>query len=205
MVSLTDLAPTFLELAGVEVPEIMTGRSLTTILLDNGTTGEANFDHVVYGRERHTPAQLVPSMDGYPSRAIRTQKYLYIRNLKPDRWPAGVPENATHPIGFFADCDGSPSKSFLMENKDNPAMQPYYDLCFAKRSAEELYDVVSDPWQLVNLANDARYATIKDSLSQLLTEELQKTNDPRIVDNGVDFDAYPYRSGYELNKADKKR
>ena len=31
-VSLTDLAPTFLELAGVDVPEAMTGRSLVTVL-----------------------------------------------------------------------------------------------------------------------------------------------------------------------------
>ncbi len=205
LVSLTDLAPTFLELAGVEIPEIMTGKSLTTILLDDKKANAENFDYVVYGRERHTPAQLVPSMDGYPSRAIRTHKYLYIRNLKPDRWPAGVPENATHPINNFADCDGSPSKTFLMENKDNPAMQAYYDLSFAKRPAEELYDVTSDPWQLVNLANDPLYEAVRDSLSELLTAELEKTNDPRIVDNGVDFDAYPYRSGYELNKADKKR
>jgi len=199
LVSLTDLAPTFLELAGLQVPEIMTGRSLKNILLNNKPEGDKRFDHVVFGRERHTPAQLVPSMDGYPSRAIRTQKFLYIRNFAPDRWPAGVPENATHPIYSFADCDGGPSKSYLLEYKNDPAVKTYYDLCFAKRPAEELYDVENDPWQLMNLAEDKFYSSVKDSLSELLMNELRKTKDPRVVDVGIDFDDYPYRSGYKLN------
>ena len=44
-------------------------------------------------------------MEGYPSRAIRTENYLYINNLEPDSWPAGVPDGATHPMNSFADCD----------------------------------------------------------------------------------------------------
>jgi arylsulfatase A-like enzyme len=82
MVSLTDLAPTFLELAGVEVPGEMTGNSLTPLLMgDEKVRKSAGKSAVVFGRERHVPAQLSPSMAGYPSRAIRTQDYLYIHNF----------------------------------------------------------------------------------------------------------------------------
>ena len=28
----------------------------------------------------------------YPARAVRTEQFLYIRNYRPDRWPAGDPE-----------------------------------------------------------------------------------------------------------------
>lgn len=199
-VSLTDIAPTLLDLAGVDIPKNMTGNSLKNVLLNKHHKNDEIKDFVVFGRERHTPAQEVPSMDGYPSRGIRTQKYLYIRNIKPDRWPAGVPDNATHPIGFFADCDGGPSKTFLLENANEPHIRTFYDYCFAKRPAEELYVLRNDPHQLHNLANVKEFAGIKDSLSQLLVNELKSTNDPRFVDVGIDFDSFPYRSGYELNK-----
>ena len=97
-VSLTDLAPTFLELAGIAIPHEMTGRSLLPLLLSD-EQGRISDDRefAVFGKERHVPAQLAPSMDGYPCRAIRTKDYLYIYNFKEDRWPAGVPDGSTPP------------------------------------------------------------------------------------------------------------
>jgi arylsulfatase A-like enzyme len=198
-VSLIDLAPTFLEFAGVDVPEQMTGKSLKPILLsDDKGNAEANRDYIVFGRERHTPAQLAPSMDGYPSRGIHTHEYLYIRNLFPDRWPAGVAAGATHPIGSFADCDDGITKTFLIENADNPQYKQYYDLSFGKRPGEELYDIKNDPYQLTNLANNTEFLSIKNNLSDRLTEILTLTGDPRLMPGGVDFDSFPYRAPYEL-------
>lgn len=118
LVSLTDLAPTFLQAAGIEVPEAMTGKSLLPLMTsDPESERGAERDFLVYGRERHVPAQKMPSMLGYPSRAIRTNEWLLIVNLTPDRWPAGVPEGATHPITRFADCDDGPTKSYLLRNQ----------------------------------------------------------------------------------------
>ncbi|MEL6923835.1 MAG: sulfatase/phosphatase domain-containing protein, partial [Bacteroidota bacterium] len=200
-VSLTDLAPTFLDLAGVAVPPEMTGQSLAPLLLsDKSRNNLQPRDHIVFGRERHTPAQRAPSIDGYPCRAIRTDDYLYIRNFFPDRWPAGVPAGASHPMGFFADCDNGPTKTFLMERAQTPEVAAYYDLCFAQRPAEELYDVRKDPFQITNLARQQHLLAVKDSLAQKLNSVLRSTEDPRVLGGTVNFDAYPYRSSYELNK-----
>ena len=87
-VSLSDIAPTFLELAGVSKPASMTGKSLTPLLL--GEVGRAPRQFVVTAIERHTICR--PENKGYPSRAIHISAFNYIHNFEPDRWPAGDPD-----------------------------------------------------------------------------------------------------------------
>jgi arylsulfatase A-like enzyme len=189
-VSFTDLAPTFLEIAGVNVPEEMTGHSLLSILKERGDGRiDKKRDFMVFGRERHVPAQKKPSMQGFPARAIRTDKWLLILNLEPHRWPAGVPEGATHRIGNFADCDDGPTKSVIMKMRD----EEYYDLCFAKRGAVELYDCAKDPDQVNNLAEDPEHAETIKALRAQLVGYLEATEDPRFTDQPVRFEEYPYR------------
>ncbi len=195
--SLTDLAPTFLEAAGVKIPKEMTGRSLVPVLQTGGEGRvDRQRDFMVFGRERHAPAQKIPSMVGYPSRGLRTDDWLLILNLEPDRWPAGVPKNSTHPMNVHADCDNGPTKSFIIEHRDEAKYARYYDLCFAKRPAVELYDCKADPDQVNNLAGDAKHAGTVRKLRGQLEEYLKKTDDPRFTDAPVKFDEYPYRAGY---------
>jgi arylsulfatase A-like enzyme len=192
-VSLTDLAPTFLEAAGVAVPDVMTGRSLLPTLAGDGP----GRTFVTFGRERHTPAQKMPSLDGYPSRAIRTDGWLLVRNLEPERWPAGVLDGASHPMNVHADCDNGPSKSWIVGNREADAGARFYALCFGRRPAFELYDCTADPDQVVNLAGDPKYRKLVTRLDHQLTTELRSTGDPRFVEGAeVGFDAYPYRAGY---------
>ena len=206
-VSLIDIAPTVLEAAGVETPAVMTGRSLLNLL--RGKESKDDRSSIVVGRERHTPAQEVPSMVGFPARAIRTDRWLYIMNLESDRWPAGVPDNATHPIGQFADCDGGPTKAFLMEHRDDPKYARYFQYCFVKRPAEELYDCEKDPDQLKNLAAEPEYKATAAQLRSQLIARLKETADPRFTEAPVEFDEYPYRAKYlqkrveEWRRADK--
>ena len=197
-VSLTDLAPTFLEVAGVPVPEVMTGKSLAGLWFNK--VDQENRDFVVFGRERHTPAQASPSLDGYPVRAIRTAEFLYIHNYAPDRWPAGVPEGSTHPIGSFADCDAGPTKTYLVNRANDPEIAPFYKLSFAQRPQIELYAIQNDPYQINNLADVPQFEKITDSLGHLLTSTLQFYQDPRETGEQVLFDEYPYRSRYQLNR-----
>ena len=193
-VSFTDLAPTFLEAAGVDVPKEMTGRSLLP-LLKQETAGRADSrrDFMVFGRERHVPAQKKPSIAGYPARAIRTDQWLLILNLEPERWPAGVPEDSTFKIGRFADCDDGPTKFTIMKMQHDPENKKFYDLCFARRDAVELYDCGQDPDQVNNLAGQPAYADTVHALRTRLIEYLRKTGDPRFTDKPVRFDEYPYR------------
>ena len=193
-VSFTDLAPTFLEVAGVDVPKEMTGHSLLPVLTDGGNGRiDATRNFIVFGRERHTPAQRKPSTQGYPSRAIRTDTWLLILNLEPDRWPAGVPEGATHPMGRFADCDNGPTKSVIMKMEQDPRNREFYQLCFAKRGPVELYDCEKDPDQVHDLAGDPGYAGVVETLRAQLVDYLKATGEPRFTDEPVRFDDYPYR------------
>lgn len=208
-VSLTDLAPTFLEAAGIPAPVQMTGNSLIPILMSNNSgTIESNRNFIVTGRERHNVPQEFPALVGYPSRAIRTDKWLYIMNLRHQRWPAGVPDNATHPNKKFTDCDNGPAKFNIMNNRNKKGMEQYYNWSFAKRPAHELYYLKNDPNQLNNLAEDNNYHEVLTSLRNKLINYLLKTEDPRFTEKYPAFDEYPYRADYldmdEIEKAKKE-
>jgi arylsulfatase A-like enzyme len=195
--SLTDIAPTLLDAVGIDIPKEMTGKSLLGILENKGAGRvDKKRSFMVFGRERHAPAQKMPSMVGYPSRAIRNDKWLLILNLEPERWPAGVPEGSSHPMDNFADNDNSPSKSFIMSCKDDPKLGGFYDLCYSKRPAIELYDCERDPDQVKDLAGDPRYAGTVKKMRKQLVAYLKKTEDPRFTGQPVKFDEYPYRAGY---------
>lgn len=180
-VSFADFAPTFLEAAGLPIPREMTGRSLAPILTDARSGQiEAGRDSVVFGIERHFPGSR-PEGAGYPSRAIRTRDYLYIRNLAPDRNPAGDRPGpvwpSDDPVGGYGDTDGGPSKTYLWQNRDK--YPELFQLAFGKRPAEELYDVKADPANLRNLAGDPKLKEIRTGLAAKLDRHLATTADPR--------------------------
>jgi len=182
-VSFIDLAPTFLEAAGLKIPPEMTGRSLMSVLTSNKSGRvDPKRDRVFTGRERHTHAR--PDNLGYPCRAIRTYEYLYIRNFEQDRWPAGNPE------GYY-DIDSSPTKTFLLENKGNERGRKLFELACSKRPAEELYAIKKDPGCLQNLAEDPAYAKVTKRLRAELERVLKEQKDPRILGYGDIFDSYP--------------
>lgn len=195
-VSTTDLAPTFLEAAGVEIPPEMTGRSLLPAALGGGDTKLR--DHILFGKERHVPGQE-EHLGGYPIRALRTHDFLYIRNYEPERWPNGTPDwqKAARAGAWLADCDNGPTKTYIVENKDkDDAHRRYYDLSFGKRPAEELYHLKNDPEQLVNVAAAASSAETLARLGKQLTAELSASGDPRHhTSEAFDFDAVPYLGG----------
>jgi arylsulfatase A-like enzyme len=198
-VNLTDLAPTFLDVAGVPVPDAMTGESLVP-LLDSSTPDpvEAGREHVVVGRERHTPAQEAPNEGGYPARALRTDDYLYVRNYAPERWPAGTPhyERAVLDEGWLGDTDNGPAKFYLWAHREGASrMQALYDLSFGKRPAVELYDLRTDPHQLHNVASDPDYADARQRLAERLTTLLRRREDPRATGEAPDLDRPPYFGG----------
>ena len=196
-ISFTDLAPTFLELAGVEVPPVMTGKSMANLLFrpKEGFVDQKNRSFVLHGKERHVPGQE-EHLGGYPVRAIRNHDFLYIRNFEPGWWPSGTPNYklAAIPYCWLGDCDNGPTKTYMVDHKDDDAHhQKLYELAFGKRPAEELYDCREDPEQLVNLAGDPAYEQVRAKLEARLMEQLALTGDPR-SDAVPDFDftAVPY-------------
>jgi arylsulfatase A-like enzyme len=193
-VSLTDLAPTFLELAGVPVPPEMTGRSFLDVLL--GAPG-APRDHVFIERERH--ANVRRGDLSYPIRGIRTADFLYLWNLRPDRWAAGDPK-VYFAVGHYGDVDGSRAKAHILAHAEEPAMKKFFDLNFAKRPEEELFDLKKDPHQLVNVAADPAYAAAKKDLRARVERWMRDTADPRVDPAYDGWDKFPYFGGTVLDK-----
>ena len=131
-------------------------------------------------------------------RAIRTDGFLYIRNFAVDRWPTGGPARN------YRDCDGGPSKTFLLKNRDKPAIRPFFEMAFAKRPAEELYDLQNDPHQLKNVAAQAGFSDIRSRLSRRLLTALKASRDPRVTSGGENFDRYPYLGRTSPRKTKRK-
>lgn len=189
-VSLNDLAPTFLEMAGLSPPQGMTAQTLLPILKseENGRV-KPERDFIVTAIERHALCRTGGL--GYPGRAIRTDSFLYIENFHPERWPAGDPP-------LFGDIDlhmlqdKSPTKEYMMLHKDDPEVKPLYEQAFLKRPGEELFDLTKDPYQMTNLAKDPAYQAQKTNLKQKLKAHLVKTEDPRALGEEPLWDAYPY-------------
>jgi N-sulfoglucosamine sulfohydrolase len=203
-VNLMDLAPTFLAAAGLRPPAVMTGRSLLGVLHAE-QSGQVDPDRswVVTGRERHV-AHAREGYLPYPHRALRTADFLYIRNFAPDRWPMGRPgfepdgpvpaatllEHNTY--AAFADMDASPTKAWLIGQRNAADWQWHYDLAFGKRPAEELYDLRADPDQTRNLASDPAYAERKTELARRLLGILKDTGDPRVTGDGGTYERSPF-------------
>jgi arylsulfatase A-like enzyme len=189
-ISLADLAPTFAEAAGLKPPNEMTGRSFLSLL--RGAERSGGRDRVFVERERH--ANVRKGDLGYPSRAIRTREFLYIRNFRPDRWPAGDPE-FWFSVGPFGDCDESPTKKVILDRRNERGMERSFELCFGKRPAEELYDVKQDPQQINNLAGRREHAAAQKKMKGLLEQWMKETGDPRAVRDQDPWDRYPYSGG----------
>src|SRR5207253_11350383 len=76
-INLMDLAPTFLEAAGLKPLPEMTSHSFLGLLTGKEKSGLRNV--VFLERERH--ANVRANNVGYPMRAVRTRDFLYLRNF----------------------------------------------------------------------------------------------------------------------------
>lgn len=177
VINLSNLAPTILDFAGVAVPKQMLSRSARALL--EGREQEQAWSSTVTGFERHITTARAHAQT-YPMRAIHTQRYVYIRNFRPDLWPAGDPPE-------FNDIDGtSPTRDELIQKQSDPVFEKYFLLATAKRPAEEFYDLEQDPYELNNLIKDADCQEKIHVLREQLFAELRRTHDP-IIDKNIDF------------------
>lgn len=207
-----DIAPTILEITGKSTDGMMpiTGKSFLDLLTSKKEGWlEGSDTYVFSGRERHSSSRY--KNWGYPQRAIRSRDYLYIWNMRLERWPAGalqkidrkdstqlLPMNGVGSDGkymapqtAFTDIDDAPSKTYLLEQTENKDIKPFLNLAVAKRPEFELYAFQKDPFCLENLAGKPEFSKVENRLKSELLKELKKTKDSRIV--GLDkeiFDSY---------------
>lgn len=187
-VNVADLGPTFLDLAGETPPSVMSMRSIKNLLLEKADASDR--EAVFIERERH--ANVRKDNQSYPVRAIRTRDFLYVRNIRPDRWPAGDPDVLFIHGRPFGDVDTTQVKDFLLAHQNDPAFAKQISLIFGKRPAEELYDLRRDPQQINNVAGDPTFAEALAELRGRVDRWMKETADPR-VDPACDaWDKYLY-------------
>ena len=162
LVSLVDLLPTIVEIAGGQVPNTIDGQSFFPVL-----KGEKDsYSESVFAT--HTGDGTINQA---PMRMIRTNRYKYIVNLAPE-----VLFN-TH-INLAKDHDGGyqywnswKNSSYRFEHAA-AVMWRYHN-----RPKEELYDIQTDPEEWNNLASYPDFEKILEQFRILMQEWRQKQGD----------------------------
>ena len=181
----------------------MTAHSFLSVLLSN-KSGQVDVsrDHTLTGMERHARSGRTDgeqSNVGYPMRTIINNKFHYIRNFRPNRWPAGDPPKnalydfdsiATNTYAAFSDVDQGPTKAWIATHRYEKGVKNFFQLAFGKRPERELYDLILDPYELRNVAEEPAYVNAIKKLDAQLIKELKATNDPRMTNGGDEFDSY---------------
>ncbi len=162
MVSLVDLLPTLVEVAGGKPPAGIDGRSIAPVLRG------ARKDH----RDRiFTTHTRDGKVNVYPIRSVRTREWKYVRNLTPDA------EHTTHIDKMRARDKGGYITSWEERAKTDPAAKAVVDRYY-RRPAEELYDLRADPHELKNLAADPAHAGTLASLRAEVDAWMKEQGDP---------------------------
>ena len=155
-----DYLPTFLELAGAEIPDSIQGRSLLPLL-----SGEsAAWREMIFTERNYHGGNVEPRPDGAssnydPIRSVRTQDLHLIRNFQPGKWLPTPPDvRDVKPLGAWL-----------------PSMLPVPD---QPRPELELYDLRTDPNEWHNVAEDPAYTSECERLLAALDQWMRDTDDP---------------------------
>jgi len=157
LISGEDLAPTFLEAAGLQPLAEMTGRSFLNLLLGNSFKGRT----LVFS-ERGAHGSNLPkhSADFDLGRCVVTQTHKLIYNAlwRIPYWPV--------------DFGGDPHWKELMTLHEQGKLFPELDRLYFSptRPMFELYNLTSDPYELRNLAGQSEWASIERDLKAALQE-----------------------------------
>lgn len=165
LVSWIDLLPTLMDAAGgtAEASTGLAGRSFLPVLQGKATS-------------HHEAIFASHSGDGdinyYPSRAVRSGQWKYIRNLDPTL------EFHTHVDRRPGDSGYFPSwVAAAFASSEIAALVRQYH----RRPAEELYDLSQDPDECVNLAGEAGCAENLQRLRALLDSWMLAVNDRGLI------------------------
>ena len=160
-----DLLPTFIELAGGQVPAGLDGKSFAGVL--RGTA--ANHRDRVFTTHSGDGQYCV-----YPIRSVRTREWKYIRNLHPEFQYHTHMSRATGPHRpLFWD-------TWVAAAKTNPASAAVVKR-YIEHPAEELYDLAADPHELRNLAAEPRHASRLAALRTELDAWMKQQGDAQTV------------------------
>ncbi|MCB0668016.1 MAG: sulfatase [Saprospiraceae bacterium] len=132
LVSAVDIAPTIIDIAGVDMPEYFQGRSFARLFV----APDLPFRRFVYAEHNWHDYEA-------HERMIRSQTFMYVRNNRPQLTNGG-PADSKRSLSQAA------LDSVKLAGKLTAAQLDNY---IAPRAHEELFQVSRDPVQLLNLAS----------------------------------------------------
>lgn len=173
LISVIDIAPTILSLAGCPVPEHFQGRSFVHLFQNPGT----RFRNYIFAEHNWHDYEAF-------GRMVRNDSFMYILNGRP-QFPQSGP----------ADAVGSPAYMELVELKIQGKLSAIQaDVFVTPRPHEELYNCISDPDQYLNVASLPQYQGVFISLRKTLTEWMHETGDN--IPENLTKDWYLRKPGY---------
>lgn len=157
LISLADITPTILDWTGVKGPDYpLHGRSFLPVLEQPHTTG---WDSVVLSHVMHEATMY------YPMRTLRERRYKLIWNLSPHSpW---MDANEVVRRSPWAETMRRGEKFIGKRSIEK----------YLWRDPVELYDLETDPDEVINLAYDPKFADRRREMSQRLLTRLRATND----------------------------
>ena len=156
MVSVIDIAPTLLEIAGVKSPAEFQGRSFATLF----EKPEFNFRQYVFSEHNWHDYEA-------HERMVRSKNFMYVLNSRPNLSNHGP-----------ADSNNSPSFTDLKDLRNKGKLShAQNDIFIVPRPYEELYDCDKDPLQMLNVASLPEYQQELKALRATLANWRKETKD----------------------------
>ena len=183
MTSFLDIAPTLITWCGVTPPDNMQG------------------ERILHGKPRdfiYAARDLHEESDFDFSRVVRTKEYHYIRNFMPHIGWEVMPYSWGRAPYMLNDWYNAAKEGLLKDDRTS---------CFFinEKPVEELYDVVHDPNQMNNLAEQEEYQEILQELRQQCEEWIVSNYDlgflsqTELYQRSKDIRTYHLATNNELN------
>jgi len=174
LLSAIDIAPTILELAGIEKSPSMQGVSFASLLKDPGLQirNYAFAEHNWHDQAAH-------------ERMVRWKNYVYIRNSHPE---------VDNLVAAHWNCP-SYQDLFILRRQDK-LTEAQADIFLSLRPPEALFELSSDPNQLKNLVKKPEYEKALQHLREIMDTWQQRTGDT--VPKKLTQDRFDRKTGKQL-------
>ena len=156
LVSSVDLAPTLLELVGINMPDTVYGRSFKELLFDPTKRGR---DYIFAERNWHDTDEYI--------RCVRTERYKFIYNAYYE-----LPHGTTMDLGSSLSW-----YDLKIAQKEGTLSKEQALLFTSPRPMIEIYDLEKDPEEFTNVADVKEYRDVGKKLAKLLVNWQKETKD----------------------------
>jgi hypothetical protein len=172
LIAFIDLAPTMLSLAGIKIPEHIQGRAFL------GSQKAKPREYIYAARDRMDEAYDI-------IRAVRDKRYKYIRNYMPHLTRAQDIE--------YMNLMPTMQKMRRLnaEGKLKGPQKQYFE---PTKPIEELYDTLTDPHEIKNLANNPEYKSVLKRMRKVHKNWMKETGDIGLIPE-PEFDQMKWPEG----------